>query len=114
MLENIDKNKNPFKVPENYFENFNSEMMDKLPTKEEKKTKIVSLWRKIVPWTAVAAMLFGALFMTGVIKQGTTDSMQLNSIISSSIASNSLEEDYFLFLEDEVADAQYKEMMFSY
>lgn len=112
MLENIDKNKNPFKVPENYFENFNTEIMSKLPTKEEKKTKIAPLWRKIVPWTAVAAMFFGILFITGVFKQGD-NTMQINSVVSSGVASNSLEEDYFLFLEDEVADAKYREIMFS-
>lgn len=108
MLENIDKNKSPFKVPENYFENFNTEIMSKLPTKEEKKEKIVPLWRKIVPWTAVAAIFFGVLFITGVFRQGT----QLDSIVTSSIASNSIEEDYFLFLEDEVAEAQYREIVF--
>lgn len=113
MLENIDKNKNPFKVPENYFENFNADIMSKLPTKEEKKAKIVPLWRKVVPWTAVAAVFFGVLFMTGVFKQGTSF-MQPNSVMTSGVASSSLEDDYFLFLEDEVADANFREMMYSY
>lgn len=46
MLDNFDKSKKPFKVPENYFENFNNRIMDQLPSKEEPKAKIVPLWRK--------------------------------------------------------------------
>lgn len=113
MLVNFDKKRSPFKVPENYFENFNAEIMTKLPAKEPKK-KVVPMWKKIVPWTAVAAALFGVLFMTGVFRQGGGTVGQTNSVLSSGIASNSVEEDYILFLEDEVSDAYYKEMMFSY
>ncbi|WP_108822773.1 hypothetical protein [Dysgonomonas sp. Marseille-P4361] len=112
MLEKFDKNSNPFKVPENYFENFNAEIMTKLPAKETQK-KVIPMWKKVFPWTAVAAALFGVLFMTGVFRQGTGTTGQTNIYLSSGIASNSVEEDYFLFLEDEVSDAYYKEIMFS-
>lgn len=116
MLEKFDKNNNPFKVPENYFENFNSEIMGKLPEKQAKKVKIVSLWKKIVPWTAVAAVFFGILFTTGVFNQGVgtaTITDQYDAMISNGIASSSMEDDYFLFIEDEVANAKYREMMYS-
>lgn len=119
MLEKIDKNKNPFKVPENYFENFNADIMSKLPEKQIKQVKIVPLWREIVPWTAVAAIFFGILFTTGIFYQSTVttpsafmeqdDTVILNGIASSS----SMEDDYFLFIEDEVSNAKYREIMYS-
>ncbi|MFV0418750.1 MAG: hypothetical protein ACK5KT_08485 [Dysgonomonas sp.] len=119
MLEKFDKNKNPFKVPENYFESFNADIMSKLPEKKMKQVKVVPLWRKIVPWTAVAAVFFGILFTTGVFRQsavttsstlaGQDDAVILNGIASAS----SIEDDYFLFIEDEVSSAKYKEIMYS-
>ena len=36
-LQDIDKNKTPFKVPDNYFENFNEEIMNLLPEKSFKR-----------------------------------------------------------------------------
>lgn len=118
MLDKFDKNKNPFKVPENYFGNFNTEIMGKLPEKRAEKARVVPLWKRIVPWTAVAAVFFGILFTTGVFKHGVTDNVtiadQHDAVISNGIASSlSIEDDYFLFLEDEVATAKYKEIMYS-
>lgn len=109
MLENFDKNKNPFKVPENYFENFNSSIMEKLPEKESKKAKIVPLWKKVLPWTAAAAIFCGVIFTTGILDKGTAS----DPVITNGLTSSSLEEDYYLFVEDEVAKSQYKEMMYS-
>ncbi len=113
MLDNFDKTKNPFKVPENYFENFNREIMENLPPKEN-KAKIIPLWKKVLPWTAAAAIFCGVLFTTGVLeKSSKADSANTNVNISSNLSS-SLEDDYFLFLEDEVVKSQYDEMVYSY
>jgi hypothetical protein len=111
MLDNFDKTKNPFKVPENYFGNFNSNIMEKLPAKEEKKVKTVTLWKKVVPWTAAAAIFCGVLFTTGVLKKSSPADP---NVAISSILSSSLEDDYYLFLEDEVVKSQYKEMVYNY
>ena len=114
MLDNFDKSKKPFKVPENYFENFNNRIMDQLPSKEESKAKVVPLWKKVLPWTAAAAIFCGVLFTTGVLeKSSKADSANTNVNISSNLSS-SLEDDYFLFLEDEVVKSQYDEMVYSY
>ncbi len=110
MLDNFDKTKNPFKVPENYFENFNREIMGSLPAKEN-KAKIIPLWKKVLPWTAAAAIFCGVLFTTGVLEKSSK--ADPNVTISPNLSS-SLEDDYFLFLEDEVVKSQYKEMVYSY
>ena len=110
MLDNFDKKKNPFKVPENYFENFNAEIMGKLPVKEAEKTKIIPLWRKVLPWTAVAAVFCGVIFSTGILNQKAATEPE--PVVASAIASSE-EEDYYLFLEDEVAKAKYRDVMYS-
>ncbi|GAB6120817.1 hypothetical protein [Dysgonomonas termitidis] len=111
MLDSFDKKKNPFKVPENYFENFNADMMGKLPEKETEKAKVVPLWRKALPWTAAAAVFCGVIFSTGILNEEKT--AEPDPVVASAIASSSEEEDYYLFLEDEVARAKYRDVMYS-
>lgn len=110
MLESFDKKKNPFEVPENYFENFNAEIMSKLPEKQLEKTKIVPLWKKVMPWTAAAAVFCGVIFSTGILDKSTTADPV--SIASSAFASSD-EEDYYAFLEDEVVKSRYNEIMYN-
>jgi hypothetical protein len=104
MLDNIDKKKNPFKIPENYFENFNAGIMGKLPEKQAKKAKIVPLWKKALPWTAAAAILCRVIFTPGVLKENNKSVKPAASITSGSTSSVD-EDDYYGFLEDEVAKA---------
>lgn len=54
--------KNPFTVPENYFENFTQELMDKLPAKEAVlQTEAPTLWQRVKPWLYMAAMFCGIM-----------------------------------------------------
>lgn len=110
MLNKVDRNKNPFQVPENYFENFNTEIMSKLPEKQVEKAKIVPLWKKVLPWTAVAAVFCGVIFSTGILKNNT--SSEPAPSVSTALASSE-EEDYYLFLEDEVVKSRYRDMMYN-
>ena len=53
---------NAFHVPEGYFENLTSEIMNRLPEKErlafEKKES--TMWERVKPWVYMAAMFVGA------------------------------------------------------
>ena len=61
ILQKIGK-KNPFTVPENYFENFTQELMDKLPAKEAVlQTEAPTLWQRVKPWLYMAAMFCGII-----------------------------------------------------
>ncbi len=110
MLDSFDKNKNPFKVPENYFENFNAEIMSKLPEKKTEGVKIVPLWKKAIPWTAAAAVFCGVIISTGILNKSTTSDP---APVVSSVLASSDEEDYYLFLEDEVVKTRYNEIMYN-
>ena len=55
-LENKNKIKSGFKVPENYFEQFEAKMMAQIPV--EKETKVVSLFYRKQVWISAIAAVF--------------------------------------------------------
>lgn len=66
MLNNIHNinNGNPFKVPENYFEDFKKDIMLQVASQEPQKvstTPKISIWKRSISWGAVAATFVGAL-----------------------------------------------------
>lgn len=116
MLDNFDKNKNPFKVPENYFEGLTKDIMNSLPAKEM-EVKKVALWRKVLPWTGVAAVVATIAIAVGAL--GDMPNMMMAedkegkemTTHQQKMAYNEVE-DYFLFLEDESTEAQYIDVLF--
>jgi len=53
---------NPFRVPENYFENFTQELMNKLPEKEPVPAMPEpTLWQRVKPWVYMTAMFCGIM-----------------------------------------------------
>lgn len=59
---------NAFKVPEGYFENLTSEVMDKLPEQKEPafEVKEPTRWDKLKPFFYMAAMFIGAALIIRV------------------------------------------------
>lgn len=110
MLEKFDKQKDPFTVPENYFKDFNANIMDLLPTKEEKipSAKIVPMWKKVIPWATIAAVFAGVVVTFGLFN---TDSGQMPVGVTAAAAATEAaeEDDFYLFLEDEMADSFYSD-----
>jgi hypothetical protein len=53
---------NPFRVPENYFEDFRLELMNKLPEKESIPSwPELTVWQRVKPWLYMAAMFVGIM-----------------------------------------------------
>ena len=53
---------NPFRVPENYFEDFTQELMNKLPEKEPiQYLSEPTLWQRVKPWIYMTAMFVGIM-----------------------------------------------------
>ena len=61
--------KNPFMVPEGYFDNFSKELMNKLPEKEQTSApqETITTWQRIKPWIYMAAMFCGLMFSVRVV-----------------------------------------------
>ncbi|MDR1809920.1 MAG: hypothetical protein LBR34_05905 [Prevotella sp.] len=111
MLNDIDK-KNPFKVPENYFTDFHAAMMSRIA--REPAAKIVPLWRKPSSWAAVAAAVVGVILLASIFNSANTDLQTAKSdadtalIDDKTLASNtSNDEDFYLYLENQVAQQSY-------
>src|SRR5690554_3519388 len=80
-LKEIDKSNNPFKVPENYFAQFNEDIINRLPEKEFYAPKQVPLWDKVKPWIYLAAMFVGMYFTINFILKGVkTQSLYLRPL----------------------------------
>lgn len=114
MLE--DRNKeNPFSVPENYFQNFNAEIMNNLPEKEVNRKRTVPLWKTISRWTAVAAAITGLAFV-GMHYLDTNTRTPVSAISTNYTPDDStdaLENDYYLFLEEDATRMAYRDVLFS-
>lgn len=54
--------KNPFAVPEGYFDSFPQELMEKLPEKEPLlSVSEPTLWQRVKPWIYMTAMFCGIM-----------------------------------------------------
>lgn len=54
---------NPFRVPDQYFEDFTQELMNKLPEKEPMTSMPeITLWQRVKPWIYMTAMFCGIMF----------------------------------------------------
>lgn len=110
----------PFKVPENYFSEFNDSIMDKLPKKEIPVIKEVSLWDKTKPWLYMAAMFFGLFFTIKVLTTNTKTRTSEKNIASTSISQQNYwsdveisEEDFFDYIETQFADENYYDLIYN-
>lgn len=58
---------NPFRVPEGYFEQLTSEVMNRLPEKAPAAPiRRPTMWEKVRPWVYMAAMFVGAALIIRV------------------------------------------------
>lgn len=65
LLEKCGK-KNPFTVPEGYFESFTDKLMEQLPEKESQEVLQIGMWQRIKPWIYMAAMFCGLMLSVRV------------------------------------------------
>ena len=80
LLKKIGKEPS-FKVPEGYFENLTSEIMNKLPEKEKVDYKEVqpTLWVRVRPLAYMAAMFIGAAL---IIRVASSDNKPVTDEVS--------------------------------
>lgn len=65
FLKQVGKN-NPFQVPEGYFEHFTTDLMAKLPQREQEIQPTVTLWDRWKPYAYLAAFFAGAALIIKV------------------------------------------------
>ena len=124
-LEDIDRTKNPFKVPDNYFAQFNKEIMELLPEREPAPQKTVTLWDKVKPWVYMAAMFVGLYFMIQFLSVRSTDNRLASRQALMQIAHEGAgqtnnnwstvqisEEEFYQYLEQQLVDDGYYDYIY--
>lgn len=124
-LKEIDKTKNPFKVPENYFALFHEEIMNLLPEKEFVAPRRVTMWDRVKPWVYMAAMFIGLYVTIQFLIQDrdpdrmtTGQSATEQTLTGTSQAGDNYwstvqvtEEEFYQYLEEQMVDDDYYDYM---
>ena len=108
---------NAFRVPEGYFENFNSELMNRLPEKEKLafEQKEPTMWERVKPWAYMAAMFVGAALSIRVASSDRTpaatdrmaaDETETEMEYINMAVDNSMLDDYSLYVYLADSDAE--------
>ena len=104
------KGRQPFRVPEGYFEGFTEDFMSRLPEKQVTETKTISFSERMKPLLYLAAMFAGALIIINIInfnKKDNTDVSNVTSVVSP-ITGNATDSDddaeFLEYIEDMYAD----------
>ena len=63
--ENLDElmGRNPFKVPDGYFEDFTEKMMSLLPERPVERPSVISFYDRVKPWLYMAAAFVGIVVL---------------------------------------------------
>jgi len=70
--ENIEdkfRDRQPFRVPDGYFEGFTDDFMRCLPKKTVTQTKVISFYDRLKPWLYMAAMFAGIIILFNVLSK---------------------------------------------
>lgn len=101
-----DFTKNPFVVPDNFFEKFNEEILTKLPSKQPQKVKF-SFKKFVLPWAAVAALMSGVIFtFKDTIFPSQKQSTELSGSNQMKFATSE-DKDFYLYLEDDITRKEF-------
>ena len=65
-MEDELRDRQPFRVPESYFEDFTDDFMRRLPTRTAHESKVISIYDRIKPWLYIAATFAGIVILFNV------------------------------------------------
>ncbi|MDR0574582.1 MAG: hypothetical protein LBG96_11240 [Tannerella sp.] len=96
------RDRQPFRVPEGYFESFTGDMMSRLPEKtiSESEPKEISLYDRVKPWLYMAAAFVGIIVLFNVFNKTAEITSQDEYNVAAKISpSNDIADDDAEFLE---------------
>ena len=100
-------NRQPFRVPEGYFEGFTADIMSRLPEKTVSEVKTISLYDRVKPWLYMAALFAGAIILFNIFSgknatQDTNDGMAMTT--NSNIVTETDDAEFLEYIEDMYTD----------
>lgn len=108
-INQLDKvgNKNPFIIPEGYFDNLTDQIMTQLPQKVEEEPREMNLWERVKPWAYMAAMFVGIALM---VKLFVVTSVEAPSGLNLTSAAEM--EEFYQYYEEQLANSIYRETIY--
>ena len=82
-IEDELKDRQPFRVPEGYFENLTDDFMRCLPDRSVPETKVVVFYDRLKPWLYMAAMFIGVIILFNVFNKTSRINEDEKTVISS-------------------------------
>lgn len=117
MLNKFDNKQNPMGVPEGYFEQMKKNVMSTVTSEQTSKLPMKKK-RTVLAWfmgIGAAAILAGVLFFStqniAYLTSGTVGDMQNISSDGSFVMNEIDDDDYYLFLQDLLDEADYEEYL---
>jgi len=111
------RDRQPFRVPDGYFENFTEDFMSRLPEKIASDAKVISFYDRIKPWLYVAAMFVGLIFLFNIFTKTSEITKEMNNGVLTAINVD-LEEtedaDFLDYIEDLYGDKYAVSYIFDY
>ena len=109
--------KSPFKVPENYFEQLNKQIIDQLDETTIEQPKTVNLWTRVKPWMYAAAMITGLALMFNLFSREPNQDTQYaeNTSVKVEQLSSLNEDDYdevYEYFEAQAIQLSYRNTFF--
>ena len=109
--------KSPFKVPENYFEQLNKQIVDRLDETTIEQPKTVNLWARVRPWMYAAALVAGLALMFNLFsdKFGNQEIQYANNTSKVEQLTSLNDEDYdeiYEYLEAQAILLNYRDAFF--
>jgi hypothetical protein len=101
-------NKNPFKVPEGYFDRLSDRLLSQLPERTVESPQPPSLWQRVQPWVYMAAMFCGIALMVNLFTRTPRqpDAAGLNLTSSADI------EAFYQYYEEQLTNNVYNEAIY--
>ena len=104
------KDKQPFRVPDGYFEGLTEDIMSRLPEHSVVKSKKISMYERSKPLLYLAAMFIGAIVLMNILnKTGQTSQtgdgdMATTTTLASSSNVMSEDDEFLEYIEEMYAD----------
>ena len=110
------RDRQPFRVPERYFEDFTADLMHRIPPKMTAETKVISFYDRIKPWLYLAAMFIGIIVLFNIFSKTSDSDKDVNKGLSSvSVVLEEAEDaDFLEYIEELYGDKYAMTYFFDY
>ena len=100
------RDRQPFRVPERYFDDFTGDFLRSLPRKLTPEEKKISFYDRVKPWLYLAAMIVGIIVLFNIFHQTTETTVEKKPVLSSINVDIEEEDDdeFFDYIKDQYAD----------